>query len=747
MTGTLRGNVRPALLAIALCHALPAVAAEVDDALKRLAQDAGQAGSLVRIGLDDGERLEIDAAKGFRILDPATGRDVWRARYDGPVAVVTDGAPRGGVARVYRIQVGAFGTEQAAAHELQRLRTETSAPGVVHHDPDRGNWRVRLGAGESRAALNGLLERLRGMGLRELWIAEEAATEVQGVVLRLVDSSSWASQPTAATRLAVIPEKRGLLQVNGKAYRGILELRVSSFGTPLAINWIEMESYLRGVVPAELGPEVWPQLEALKAQAVAARTYALRNLGQFMDQGYDLCATPRCQVYAGADDEHPLSDRAVEATRDEVLLWEGRPIIALYTATCGGHTEDGKAIFPEHDEPYLSGVPCRAEEAAMASLRATIEGRAVPAVLDNTGKDVTRDWALLASAGVVTARPPKHLSGSLLREWSRALSRLSGLKPAEGLAPEIETLGAASEMLLADIGWSERAEVLIESSDLPALLRDPAVERLPELQQRALAYLASLERLQPFADGRMGAEQAPDGARLLPALAHIGETYQAFGLRRATVSGMGAASLRLFQSKNEIRLAFADKPMLFANTSGIPVAAARLEIWPGDRVRFRTNAAGKIDFLEIEPPVKGASDDRSAAVYNWSVRKTRRELEATINPRLALGTIRDLQVLRRGVSGRIIELRVVGSKGSETVRGFAIRSVLDLREILAVIEIQRDARGEIEAVVFAGKGWGHGVGLCQVGAYGMAVRGADYREILGHYYRGAEFSRDPSPRP
>ena len=132
---------------------------------------------------------------------------------------------------------------------------------------------------------------------------------------------------------------------------------------------------------------------------------------------------------------------------------------------------------------------------------------------------------------------------------------------------------------------------------------------------------------------------------------------------------------------------------MFARTSGVPVSVSRLEIWPGDLVRFRTNARGKIDFLEIEPPVKGARDDRSAAVYHWNVRKTRRQLEATINRRISVGKIKDIQVVRRGVSGRIVELLVIGSKATETVRGFSIRNVLDLREILAVIEIQRDAKG------------------------------------------------------
>ncbi len=735
----------PALIAATFLP-LSFAQADADDRFRRLAKRAAQGDPLVRIGLEDGESLEIDAGGSFRILDPDSGKDVWHASYDGTIRVVADGAPAGGVERIYRIQVGAFSSAEAAQGELERLRGQTGVAGVVRHDPDRGNWRVRLGESRSREGLNALLERLRAMGLQALWIAAEAGELVEDVTLRLVDAR-WESRATARQRLAVIPGGRGRIRVNGKAYRGIVELRVTPFGTVRAINWIEIERYLLGVVPAELGPEVWPQIEALKAQAVAARTYVWRNKGQFLDEGYDLCATPRCQVYAGADAEHPLSDRAVRETAGQILAWQDRPIIALYTATCGGHTEDGKGVFPEHDEPYLKGVPCRAEETAMASLRATITGRFIPKLEDATGKDVTRDWALLAAAGVLSVRPPERLSGSLLREWTRALARLAGLEPAEGSVPEIRTVGDAAEMLLADLGWSRRAELLIDTPDLPALLRDDGVDPLPEPQRRALAYLASVERLQPFADGKLGAGQVPDGARFLPALAHMGETYRAFGLREATVAGMGADSLRLFQSKNEIRLPFADKPMLFARTSGVPVVVARLEIWPGDRVRFRTNTAGKIDFLEILPPVKGASDDRSASVYSWSVRKTRRQLEATINRRISVGKVQDIQVVRRGVSGRIVELRVVGTKATETVRGFSIRNILDLREILAVIEIQRDAKGEIEAVVFAGKGWGHGVGLCQVGAYGMAVRGAGYREILAHYYRGAELTKLSAVRP
>src|SRR4029453_1665243 len=107
----------------------------------------------------------------------------------------------------------------------------------------------------------------------------------------------------------------------------------------------------------EMGPKVFNQIEALKAQAVAARTYAVRNLGEFTDEGYDICATPRCQVYGGMDDEDPLTDRAIAETAGEVLLWQGRPADALYSSTCGGHTEDVAEIFPLKHDPYLRAVP------------------------------------------------------------------------------------------------------------------------------------------------------------------------------------------------------------------------------------------------------------------------------------------------------------------------------------------------------------------------------------------------------
>jgi stage II sporulation protein D len=722
--------------------AAPASAGEASQRFLALAEGAAQQAPILRIGLKADHQVTIWSEGPFRIIDPLSGEPVWKSSYAGKIHVLAEGGPAEGAPSVFRVQVGAFGEREVAEREKQRLEKLAGAAGVVHHDPDRGNWRVRLGRADDRERLAPLMDKLRAAGIQGLWIAEEPAQVLTDVRLRLFDDS-FENRITELARLAVVPASRHPIAVGEASYRGVVELSISPFGTVRPINWIGLERYLQGVVPAELGPEVWPQLQALQAQAVAARTYAWRNLGQFSDEGFDLCATPRCQVYKGVEAEHPLSNRAVWNTRGQILTWEDEPIVALYTATCGGHTEDGREVFPEHAEPYLKGVPCRAEGEALATQRGVIPGRRVQPLQDETGAEVTRDWALLAAAGVVGPFPDpgqaaRAVEPAHLRSWTRVLCDLAGRPTPRGEAGPTATLGEAAATLLADLGWSERAEVLLSAEDLPALLRDPEASGLGLGHRRALAYLASVEGLQPFADGRLHPERPPTWARLGPALVRIGESYAAFGLRSAVVSGMGQGSIRMFQGKGKIRLPVGADAFLFSRTGGKPVPVTELEIWPGDRVRFRTAREGAIDFLELLPPVKGVSDDRTAKVYSWEVRRTRRQIEAAINRRVSVGRLKDLEVSRRGVSGRVVELKVVGSKASTVVRGFDVRRLLDLRESLLVIEIQRDERERIEAVVFAGKGWGHGVGLCQVGAYGMAIRGADYREILAHYYTGAK---------
>src|SRR6185295_29639 len=117
-------------------------------------------------------------------------------------------------------------------------------------------------------------------------------------------------------------------------------LTINPRGTLNVINELSLEDYLKGVVPAEMGSKIYDELEALKAQAVAARTYAVRNLNQFAPEGFDICPGPACQAYLGFGGEEAMTTRAVTDTAGQVMTYQGQIIDALYTAACGGETSD-----------------------------------------------------------------------------------------------------------------------------------------------------------------------------------------------------------------------------------------------------------------------------------------------------------------------------------------------------------------------------------------------------------------------
>jgi stage II sporulation protein D len=140
-------------------------------------------------------------------------------------------------------------------------------------------------------------------------------------------------------QLDLAPES-GLLSFDGRRFRGSLRL-LAQEGRLLAINVVDVESYLRGVVPAEMQAS-WP-MEALKAQAVAARTYLLAHADP--TASFDICATTDCQVYRGADSEHPRTDVAVTETAGLVLTFDGRFARTYYHADSGGVIASSQEVW------------------------------------------------------------------------------------------------------------------------------------------------------------------------------------------------------------------------------------------------------------------------------------------------------------------------------------------------------------------------------------------------------------------
>jgi len=151
----------------------------------------------------------------------------------------------------------------------------------------------------------------------------------------------------------IVETKEGLLAVDGRRYRGSFRVLAKNDGKIQVINNVDLEAYLYGVVPKEMSPG-WAG-DALKAQAVSSRTYALYVKGKSTDKPYDLVATTTSQVYGGYDAETPASTRAVDATRGEVMTYNGRLVIAYFHANSGGFTESAKNVWGA-DLPYLRGI-------------------------------------------------------------------------------------------------------------------------------------------------------------------------------------------------------------------------------------------------------------------------------------------------------------------------------------------------------------------------------------------------------
>ena len=149
------------------------------------------------------------------------------------------------------------------------------------------------------------------------------------------------------------PSSGGFISAKNKWYRGYLIIQNKNQKLTV-INDVDLEDYLKGVVPSEM-PSGW-EFEALKAQAIAARSYALANLGKRASFGYDLKDTPEDQAYGGASAETSKTNTAVEETSGLVLTYNYKVVSAFYSASAGGQTVTAKEAWG-NDVPYVRSVP------------------------------------------------------------------------------------------------------------------------------------------------------------------------------------------------------------------------------------------------------------------------------------------------------------------------------------------------------------------------------------------------------
>ncbi|HEY9763008.1 MAG TPA: SpoIID/LytB domain-containing protein [Trichocoleus sp.] len=199
-----------------------------------------------------------------------------------------------------------------------------------------------------------LLKNLQTEGFTEPYLDSQVIAEIPKAAFTANGfrySRDQVSISSANQRIRVTPSENVR---ETKLYGGTLQLQPNTYGTYTLVNNVPVETYLRGVVPHEIGLGA-PQA-AIEAQAVLARTYALRNVRRFAIDNYQLCADTQCQVYWGLGGAAEASDRAIAATRSQVLTYQNELIDALYSSTTGGVTAPFSSVWNGPDRPYLRTV-------------------------------------------------------------------------------------------------------------------------------------------------------------------------------------------------------------------------------------------------------------------------------------------------------------------------------------------------------------------------------------------------------
>jgi stage II sporulation protein D len=185
---------------------------------------------------------------------------------------------------------------------------------------------------------------------------ETARIERRGNQLVVILGNGSVTSRESAPFLVRAPRPDTYVTYEGKRYRGELVITPGDDGL-LVVNRLSVESYLRGVVPLEIGDRKAGEEAAVEAQAVAARSYTYIHMNEAGDRAFDMYASVQDQAYGGVDAEKPIADNAVETTRDMVIKYAGRIINTPYHSTCGGTTASTREVWwRQSDQPYLRPV-------------------------------------------------------------------------------------------------------------------------------------------------------------------------------------------------------------------------------------------------------------------------------------------------------------------------------------------------------------------------------------------------------
>lgn len=230
----------------------------------------------------------------------------------------------------------------------------------------------------------------------------------------------------SASQITIDPQGDGVVWIGDRWYRGKTRLIRQGSGVT-AVNVVNIEQYLYSVVGSEAIP-AWP-MEALKTQAVAARTFAIYKSTAESNRYYDLDTTTATQVYKGMENEYVSTVDAVNATQGQVMTYNGRVILAAFHASSGGHTENVEDVWSS-PLPYLRAVVDFDHNAPVFQWSKTFSAGELSQLIGGVGRvrslvpEQTTPLGRIVSMRVVGSGGSKRLSGAKLRQALKLRSTL-----------------------------------------------------------------------------------------------------------------------------------------------------------------------------------------------------------------------------------------------------------------------------------------------------------------------------------
>ncbi len=694
---------------------------------------------VIKVGLLTGlKQASIGASAGMKVYEVGH-EDRLLAEEASEVAIRVD---REKLSEKFTLQIGQSRNKQEAEMlaTILNLKLENGVTVSSQSDPDGPVYVIKYGEFLTRGQALAAIKQLESLDLKDVWIIkEEISLPEPGTAWLQIDHRLLALR--AEADLYFIPaQQEGYLSLNGRNYRGIFLLKNTPGGLTL-INILNLEDYLKGVVPLELSPDTFNALQALKAQAVAARTYALKNLGRYGHLGFDLTDTQSSQVYGGLSAERPLSNQAVEETVGEVITYKGQLIDALYTSTCGGMTEDAENVFSGRPVPYLKSTTCSLEKHPEWLIEAR---QTVPAARIND-RDISSQIAPLLALGLLMpGNEPDYFDNPVSgAEIENSLAAASSLKKinnrSTGQSPKLPSASVnfieLSRWLISYFGWQEKAANFVLESEAKYLLQDsPQLSELKGNERKGLAYLIQSGIFPSYlrqSNLKKEVSRAEWAYILEKSLSWL-DDFRHQGLFIAGQSDQ--IEVRDEDCRENRQLVIQPDLYLLRKMEEGTFPASRLNLLGREKITW-LEKDGQIKLLQVDYPPPTNVLDRDSVFNRWTERVERDELEKNIHryyPRL--GRLLDLKVIRRGRSNRVVSLQIIGDSQQVNLVGLRIKWVLSLKDTWFYIDREFDASGQLTHFIFTGRGWGHGVGLCQVGAYGLARAGASYQDILKHYY-------------